>query len=107
MITQGIKINIIGEMSKLPSDLRIVLKESINRTKKNNKIKVNLAINYVSKKEIINASNKIKGIKNLKNFEKNLYTNNLPDPDILIELEVKLDLAILCFGNWLMQNFFF
>ena len=84
VITQGIRINIIGEMSKLPSDLRSVLKESINRTKKNNKITVNLAINYGSKKEIINASNKIKGIKNLKNFEKNLYTNNLPDPDILI-----------------------
>ena len=48
---------------------------------------VNLAINYGSKDEIIN-SVKIMRRKKLiisnKNFEKNLYTNNLPDPDLLI-----------------------
>ena len=84
VISQGIKINIIGEINRLPFDLKRVLKQSISKTKKNNKITVNLAINYGSKKEIINASNKTKGKINLKNFEKNLYTNKIPDPDILI-----------------------
>ncbi len=84
VISQGIKINIIGEINKLPLDLKSVLKQSITKTKKNNKITVNLAINYGSKKEIIHASNKTKGKINLKNFEKNLYTNKIPDPDILI-----------------------
>ena len=42
-----------------------------------------MAINYGSKREIINAIKKIKKI-NIKNMEKNLYTKNIPNPDILI-----------------------
>ena len=53
-------------------------------TKKNEKITVNLAINYGSKNEILNAIKKNKKKINIKNFEKNLYTKGIPDPDILI-----------------------
>ena len=52
-------------------------------TKNNKKILVNLAINYGSKNEILNALKKTKKI-NIKNFEKNLYTYKVPNPDILI-----------------------
>ena len=45
---------------------------------------MNLAINYGSKNEILNAINKTKKKTTLKKFEKNLYTKNMPDPDILI-----------------------
>ena len=83
MISQGIRINIIGEFKKLSPELRKLLKNSIHLTKKNKKIIVNLAINYGSKNEIINAAKKTKKI-NLKNFEKNLFTKNMPNPDILI-----------------------
>ena len=83
VISQGIKINILGEISKLNFDLKNILKKTIDLTKKNKKIVVNLAINYGSKQEIINAAKKTKKI-NLKNFEKNLYTQNMPNPDILI-----------------------
>ena len=83
VVSQGIKINIIGEISKLPSNVKKILRDTIKKTKKNNKIVVNLAINYGSKNEIINAFKKTKKI-NLKNFEKNLYTKNIPDPEILI-----------------------
>ena len=80
---QGIKINIFGELSKLPFNIKSTLKSSVLRTKKNKRIIVNLAINYGSKNEILNAMRKTKKI-SIKNFEKNLYTKNLPDPDILI-----------------------
>ena len=80
---QGIKLNIFGELNKLSKDVRQVLKKSVNFTKKNKKITINLAINYGSKSEILNAFNKIKKI-NLINIEKNLYTKNQPHPDILI-----------------------
>ena len=80
---QGIKINIFGELSKLPFNIKSSLKSSVLRTKKNKRIIVNLAINYGSKNEILNAMRKTKKI-SIKNFEKNLYTKNLPDPDILI-----------------------
>jgi|TARA_B100001059_G_C17719847_1_gene520068 undecaprenyl diphosphate synthase len=84
VVAQGIKINILGDINKLPKELKIVLKKSTNLTKTNKKITVNLAINYGSKKEIINAIKKNKKKINLKNFEKNLYTKNMPNPDILI-----------------------
>jgi len=62
-----------------------VLKETIKKTKKNKKILVNLALNYGSKKELINAFKKIKNKKiTEKKVKSNLYTKNISDPDILI-----------------------
>ena len=74
-------------MSELTSSLRKIIKLAENKTRKNKKISVQLALNYGSKQEIIN-SMKIVNKKNqkitIKNFEKNLYTSDFPDPDILI-----------------------
>ncbi len=83
VLSQGIKINIFGDQKKLPLDLKRILNKIIKLTKKKKKITVNLAINYGSKQEILSAAKKTKNL-NLKNFEKNLYTQNMPDPDILI-----------------------
>ena len=83
VLSQGIKIKIFGNEKKLPPDLKKILKKIIKLTKKNKKITVNLAINYGSKQEILGAAKKTKNF-NLKSFEKNLYTQNMPDPDILI-----------------------
>ena len=84
IVKEGIKINILGEMDKLSKDLKKIIKKTIVLTKNNKKITVNLAINYGSKNEILNAANRIKKKLKIKNFEKNLYTKNMPDPDILI-----------------------
>jgi undecaprenyl diphosphate synthase len=86
VISNGIKINIIGKINGLPLNIKTVLKNIINLTSKNKKITVNLAINYGSKHEITDAFKKINNKKKItiKNVEKNLYTENLPDPDILI-----------------------
>ncbi len=84
VMSQGIKINIIGEMNKLSPDVKKILKKTMHLTKKNKKILVNLAINYGSKNEILNAIKKTKKKLSLKNFEKNLFTKNIPHPDILI-----------------------
>ena len=84
IVNQGIKINILGEFKKFSSDLKFVLKKTIYLTKKNNKIIVNLAINYGSKTEILNAFKKSKNQLTLKNIERNLYTKNIANPDILI-----------------------
>ena len=58
------------------------------KTKKNNAITINLALNYGSKEEIVDASRKFifnkKKVLNIKNFQEKLYTKNIPDPDILI-----------------------
>ena len=78
IIKQGIKLNIFGELNKFSSDLKLILKKSTKLTKKNKKIIVNLAINYGSKKEIFQAFKKSKKNLTIKNFEKNLYTKNMP-----------------------------
>ena len=85
-MTTGIKINIIGNLNELPLKVKSSLKKVIELTKKNEKIIVNLAVNYGSKYEIINTLKKLKNRKkiDIKSLEKELYTKNLPDPDILI-----------------------
>ena len=52
IIKKEIRINILGETSKLPQDIKSTLNNTIRLTKKNKKIYINLAINYSSKKEI-------------------------------------------------------
>ncbi len=85
VIKNGIKIEIIGEVSKLPNKLKTILKETVKKTKKNKRIVVNLALNYGSKKELINTFKKIKFKKiTEKLVRNNLYTKSIPDPDILI-----------------------
>ena len=86
IIKNKIKIKISGRLNKLPQGIKETLTSAIKKTKNNNKLVINLAINYGSKKEIIDAVKKMKhsGKKiSEKNLSDNLYLN-LPFPDILI-----------------------
>ena len=88
IIKQGIKINIIGRKEGLPKDITQTIKIIEKKTFHNKVITLNLALNYGSKEEIINACKTItKGGKkeiNVQNFKKKLYTKDMPDPEILI-----------------------
>ena len=84
IVNQGININIFGKINNLPSEIKVILKKIMSSTKNNKRIIVNLAINYGSKYEILHSVNKTKKKINLKTLEENLYTKNLPHPDILI-----------------------
>ena len=84
IISNGIKLNIIGRISKLPLKLRYPLRKAVKLTEKNKKIIVNLAINYGSRDEIVEACKKLKNTINIKSLSNNLYTKNIPNPDILI-----------------------
>ena len=87
VVTNGIKVKIIGDRSRLTKNLKSIIKLAENKTKQNKKISVQLALNYGSKDEIINSLrviNKKKQKINHKNFEHNLHTYGFPDPDILI-----------------------
>ena len=88
IIKQGIKVKIIGQKKELPKDIIEIVKLIEKKTLNNKKITLNLALNYGSKEEIINACKSLalkKGKKiNARNFEKELYTKNIPDPEILI-----------------------
>ncbi len=84
VISNGIKINILGKIEALPIQIKSVLRQAVSLTKKNKRIIVNLALNYGSKDEILRALKKSSKNITIKNIEKNLFTNNLPNPDILI-----------------------
>jgi undecaprenyl diphosphate synthase len=86
----NIKIKFIGDLKNIPKDLRIIIKKIEDKTKNNDAITVIFAFNYGAKSELVNAFKNI--IKNKTKFNEineelinnNLYTNSIPDPDILI-----------------------
>lgn len=84
LMKQNIRINILGNINKLPASTKKILKNIKDLTKKNKSIIVNLAINYGSRDEIIMAFKKTKKKFNLKSFHKNFYTYRMPNPDILV-----------------------
>lgn len=91
---ENIKLNVIGEIEKLPSKTFKLIKDTIEKTKNNSKLVLTLAINYGARNEIINGIKKIakdildEKIKidhiNESVFSKYLYTQDIPDPDLLI-----------------------
>ena len=87
LLKKRIKLKFIGELNKLPEKLKKLIKISEKKTLKNSGLQVNVALNYGSKNELIN-SMKLINKKNLKinenNIKKNLFTYDIPDPDILI-----------------------
>ena len=85
-IKKKIKLKILGE-KKFSKELNSLLNKVEKKTKHNSKIQINLALNYGSKNEIINAIKKLSKKKktiNIKNLESFLYTKDIPEPDILI-----------------------
>ena len=83
---QNIKLNIIG-VKNFSKKLNLLLNISEKKTSKNTKLQLNLALNYGSKFELLNAFKKLKKTNkkiNEKNLKKYLQTNNIPDPEILI-----------------------
>ena len=83
---QNIRLKIIGVKS-FSSKLNNLLSKSEKKTLKNTKLQINLALNYGSKSELINAIkylNKNQDKITEKNLTKYLYTKQIPDPDLLI-----------------------
>jgi len=90
----NVRFSTIGEISKLPKKAQKEINESIDFTKSNTGLNLVLALNYGGKQEILNATNEI--IKDINNrkikseevteelFNSKLYTNLIPDPDLLI-----------------------
>ena len=87
LVKQGISLKVIGDIKKFPKKIQYNLISAEKKTKKNNKLKLILALNYGSKNELVNAmklivSKKLKITEN--SINEFLYTKGVPDPDILI-----------------------
>jgi len=87
LIKNGIRLKVIGDKKLFTKKLRDLLILSEKKTFKNKKLQINLALNYGSKSEIVYAVKTINK-KHLslteKNIENNLYTRDIPNPDLLI-----------------------
>ena len=87
LIKKNIKLKIIGNLNKFPKSLKSKLRNAEKLTNKNNKIQLNIALNYGSKEEIIRSIKKISNLNKTINERKindYLYTAGIPDPEILI-----------------------
>ena len=87
LIKNNIKLKIIGNIKKFPKSLKIKLIEAEKLTNYNDKIQINIALNYGSKEEIVKSIKKLNKLSkpiNEKNISNYLYTNGIPDPEILI-----------------------
>lgn len=90
----NIRLNAIGDLTKLPKKTYDTLMEGIEKTKNNDRMMLNLALNYSGRWEILNAVKKIvedsknsdKDFQDLNDetFEKYLTTSGIPDPELLI-----------------------
>ena len=83
----NIKLKIIGKKNLFTPKLKKILQNAEKITKNNKRIQINLALNYGSKSELVNTVNFLKKNNKTiteKNINNNLYTKNIPDPDLLI-----------------------
>ena len=87
LVEKNIKLNFIGELNKLPFKLQKLIKISEKKTKDKQLLQINIALNYGSQIELISSIKKIiknKNKVNKKNIDLNLYTKNIPNPELLI-----------------------
>lgn len=90
MHQNGVVINFIGDLTKLSPKLQKILNDAVEYTKNNKGVNLQIAFNYGARDEIVNAVKQLikKGAKaddiSEDLISKELYTSNIPDPDLLI-----------------------
>ncbi|MFS0821759.1 isoprenyl transferase [Bacillus sp. 1P02SD] len=94
LISNNVRIEAIGDMDNLPAHTREAIQYAIQRTRDNNGLQLNFALNYGGRTEILNAMKKMFADMNdakmsldeldEQQFSQYLYTAGLPDPDLLI-----------------------
>ena len=83
----GIRIKIIGDISKFPPEMQELLKNAEKETAECDKITLGLALNYGGRAEIVDAVNRAIELGeevSEDSFAKLLYTKDFPDPDLII-----------------------
>lgn len=96
LLKNGVKIQTIGQFERLPEELRSSLINAMEKTKNCQKHVLILALSYGSLEEIVFAVNRLKNINGCideKNLRNNLYTKDIPDPDLLIRTSGELRLS--------------
>lgn len=101
-----IRIHLMGDITRLPEHSQIVLKEAIDKTKNNQKFVFNICLNYGGRQDIVyacknivskvlNGQMKIDDINEL-TFKENLYSEDLPDVDLMIRTSGEVRVSNYC-----------
>lgn len=103
MADENIKFNILGDISRLNTNLQKSLNTTVEKTKNNTGLNFNMAFNYGGRDEIVRAVKKITKQVQAGNITEdeideqlisdNLYTKNMPDPDLIIRTSGELRLS--------------
>lgn len=90
----GVVLNFIGDMTKFKPKLQKIFKDAVDKTKHNTGVRLQIAVNYGSRDEMVNAVKNIVsrvqsdeislGDINEEIISESLYTSGIPDPDYLI-----------------------
>ncbi|HCR86273.1 MAG TPA: di-trans,poly-cis-decaprenylcistransferase [Alphaproteobacteria bacterium] len=87
LIGNGINLKFIGDLAGLPNDIEALCRKVEKASQKNDRLQLNIALNYGSKQEIVNAAKKLaltgREITE-ENLEKELYTYPCPVPDLMV-----------------------
>jgi undecaprenyl diphosphate synthase len=94
LMEYGVRLRLVGDRKSLPAEVVKAYEDAEKKTSENTKLNFNIALNYGSRQEILDAF-KILGVKikngeldieniSLKDLSDNLYTKGIPDPDFLI-----------------------
>jgi undecaprenyl diphosphate synthase len=94
MMEHSIRLNAIGDIQELPKSVNRLLVDTMNKTSANSEMLLNLALSYSGRTEIVRTAQKLAAAcvaNQLKPeeideviFSQNLYTSDMPDPDLLI-----------------------
>ena len=106
MMKNGVRLRTIGRTSDLPLPSRKVLLDTIEKTAKNDRFTLNIALSYGGRAEIVDAVNKMlaSGVKQIseKDFTQYLYAPDVPDPAMIIRTggEMRLSNFLLWEGSY-------
>ena len=113
MMKKGVRVTILGELEGLPNTIRKIVDQLRKTYLKNESIKLNIALNYGSKKELVKAIKQIvkDGIEidriNEQLIEKHLDTANQPDPDLVIRTGGRFRLSNFLLWQTAYSEFYF
>mgnify|MGYP001597733287 FL=1 len=99
MMDNGVKVAVLGELKGLPITIKRIVTEIKKTYIKNESIKLNIALNYGGKKELVEAVKDLvkDGVKvdkiNEEMISRHLYTNGIPDPELVIRTGGKIRLS--------------
>ena len=88
LIENNISVQVLGDINIFSKELQIKIKSLMKKSSKNSGLKLNIALNYGARSEILMAANKAtqnkSGVLLEKDLTDNLYTKDMPDVDLLI-----------------------